>query len=188
MKILAVADIHCREGKIQQVIEAARAHQPDLIVVCGDITNFGTDEDAQQLLDRLPGTVLAISGNCDPPSARRGIKRSRAIDLHGSQWATNGLTIAGPGAEVDTCDVYVVHEPPKGTLDVTNMGRHIGRSDVAYMVKQIKPRVVLCGHVHESPGVETMNSHTTVVNCSIGGAGRGAIVEIDATKVNAYQL
>ncbi len=188
MKILAVADLHHREVKIQQVIAAAQAHQPDLIIVCGDITHFGTAEEAQATLERLPGTILAIPGNCDPPSVQRGIKHSRASDLTGSQCTVEGLVIAGPGAEVDTCDIFVVHEPPRGFLDMTNIGRHIGRTDVAYMVEQLKPRVVLCGHVHESPGIAPMNDHTTVVNCSIGGMGRGAIVEINASGIRAYQL
>lgn len=33
------------------------------------------------------------------------------------------------------------------------MGGHIGSSDLLQMVKKNRPRLVISGHVHESPGV-----------------------------------
>jgi Icc-related predicted phosphoesterase len=37
---------------------------------------------------------------------------------------------------------------------------------------------VLCGHIHEHPGIATIGQ-TTVVNCNIARKGQGAMVELD---------
>jgi len=40
----------------------------------------------------------------------------------------------------------------------------------------------LCGHIHEDPGV-MMLGRTTVVNCSLGRRGEGAVIDLGETVV-----
>lgn len=76
LRIAAVGDIHCSRsspGKLQPLFaEAARV--ADVLLLCGDLTDYGLPEEARLLareleaVGRLP--VLAVLGNHDHESAR----------------------------------------------------------------------------------------------------------------------
>ncbi len=81
-----------------------------------------------------------------------------------------------------------MHEPPLGTLDLIPSGRHIGSRRVLDLITRLRSRVVTCGHVHESPGIERVND-TLVVNCTMGdGKTGGALIELTAEPVEARLL
>ncbi|RLI64101.1 MAG: metallophosphoesterase, partial [Candidatus Asgardarchaeum californiense] len=79
---------------------------------------------------------------------------------------------------VDEESVLVTHIPPYKTQDRVFLGHHIGSKELREVVETCKPRLVLCGHVHEDPGI-TKLGNTTVVNCSIGKRTEGVIIEIN---------
>lgn len=187
MKILAFADIHSRERSIRTIQEMAARHKPDVIVVAGDITSYGSREEVKRVLDSLPGRVLAIPGNLDLPHTAKAIVESHAEGLLATAVVIDEVIFAGSQQGLDACDVLVVHEPPYGTLDDVGGGRHIGNRAVNQAIEALKPRVVLCGHVHESPGVVRMGE-TLVVNCTMGGGGKGALVEIQGKEAQAMLL
>ena len=62
--------------------------------------------------------------------------------------------------------------------DKVFFGMHGGSKELRDLVDIIHPRLVLCGHIHEDPGFTKINS-TTVVNCSMGKRGEGALIEIN---------
>lgn len=181
IKILAVADLHGRRDAIRSLQEAAQGHRPDVIVLAGDITTFGSKADVREIMDSLPGLVLAIPGNMDGPATLEAIRESRARDLTTEAVEVSGVLFSGQPGRQDTCDVLVIHEPPKGILDDVGGGRHIGEARHLAAVKRIRPRLVLCGHVHESPGIARVGE-TTVVNCTVGSGGRGALIEIEGDE------
>ena len=81
-------------------------------------------------------------------------------------------------ALVDDSCVLVVHSPPRGVLDEAFGRFHAGCRRLYQLVVQRQPRLVLCGHIHERPGIATIGQ-TTVVNCNIARTGRGALVDFD---------
>lgn len=105
------------------------------------------------------------------------------------------------------CDVLVSHEPPKGVLDLTYHGFSAGSSLLRNIVSnaKTKPRVWLCGHIHEGRGIlrtffhtnpdEDEESKSTVVinaaNANSGKANRlvsGAVViDVERNHVNESQ-
>jgi len=100
MKILATADFHGSLEASERAALKAQSINADIVVVCGDITHFGSPEDAEGVLSplttlKLP--VLYVPGNCDPPSLL-DFKIEDAICIHGKCKAYNGLSFIGAGS------------------------------------------------------------------------------------------
>jgi Icc-related predicted phosphoesterase len=49
-------------------------------------------------------------------------------------------------------DILITHGPIFRTLDKTSEGQHVGCKDLFNKVHEIKPKVHICGHIHESYG------------------------------------
>lgn len=65
LKILAIADLH---GRVDRLL-SLETGDADLIVVCGDLHNSGSEEEAGPVVDALSGIglpVLIVPGNMDP--------------------------------------------------------------------------------------------------------------------------
>ncbi|WP_243678145.1 hypothetical protein [Vulcanisaeta distributa] len=82
--------------------------------------------------------------------------------------------------------ILVSHYPPYGTsVDRAWSGAHIGSKSVRKFVEDIKPLAVLCGHVHESRGIDRLGN-TIIVNPGPLANGYYAIINInDDGTVNA---
>ena len=70
IRIAAVADVHCAKttkGALQPIFTAA-AEQADVLLLCGDLTDYGTAEEAHVLADELAVVkvpIVAVLGNHD---------------------------------------------------------------------------------------------------------------------------
>ena len=83
MKIVVLADIHGKFRAVEQLDEPLS--QADVVLVAGDITNFGDAEQAAGVIDRIrrrAARVLAVAGNCDPPAVEAWLTQT-GINLHG---------------------------------------------------------------------------------------------------------
>jgi Icc-related predicted phosphoesterase len=101
-------------------------------------------------------------------------------------------TLAGALAELlplsppaDTA--YMLHSPPRGTAcDVIATGEHVGSRAIRSFVETQQPRLVLSGHIHESPRVSgawrDRIGHTTVVNPGQFGGPRLSGVWFDPQR------
>jgi uncharacterized protein len=182
MRSLACADQHGRPERIARVRALISELRPNVVVLPGDLTHAGGGTEALDLLV-LPLPVLAVPGNMDHPMEAARIRTQG--QLGGSDPVIiDGVSFGGPDVS-HPCDVLVVHEPPRGILDAVPSGQHIGSPRVRDLVDRLHPRVLLCGHVHESPGVER-HGNTLVVNCTMGdGKTGGALIELTASDTTA---
>jgi len=57
-------------------------------------------------------------------------------------------------------DIIVTHGPPKGILDKSYRGEHIGCWDLANRVRIVKPKLHQFGHAHEGSGIITIDGIT----------------------------
>lgn len=200
MRIYSVADIHGSQYRLNIVLDNIRDLKPDLVVVCGDITQFGPSDVAKNFLDQIPVDTIAVHGNIDPDNIREGIIDSKADYIHLKQVTRNGVDFIGMGGGLGSVDsnilidakgiekplckllnpssVLVTHVPPFKTMDMVFIGQYAGNKDLRRLVDVFQPRLVLCGHIHENPGYITVND-TTVVNCSIGKRTSGACIDMD---------
>lgn len=186
MHILACADLHGHPDRIALVRRLAERHSPEVVLLPGDLTHAGHGEEALELLRTLPVRVLAVPGNMDGPHAVAEIAAHGSL-LGPEPVMINGVSFGGPHV-AQPCDVLVVHEPPLGTLDRVTSGKHIGSQAVRDLVTRVTPKVLTCGHVHESPGIEHLGD-TLIINCTMGdGKTGGALIEITPQRVDARLL
>lgn len=203
MRIYAVADLHGRLDKMDLVTRNTERFKPDAIVAAGDLTPFLRPRSSLAELGRLGVPVLAVTGNSDFLGGRRAISRADGIeDLHLNPTTVNGVEFVGLSGTVpvpfrtrvgllegslfqqleslvNRHTVVVAHSPPFGVLDKVAGKLHAGSTRLRRFLETARPRLFICGHIHEDAGVEQYND-TLVVNASVGGAGQGAIIEFNA--------
>jgi len=191
MKILAVADIHGAQYRLNIILKNIEKYSPDLVIICGDITQFGPGELAKNFLDQIPIETLAITGNIDTPDVKIGIEESKATNIEMKKVVKNKISFIGLNEinlnvfeilnEKDLLkekSVIVTHKPPYGAQDKIFIGMHGGSKDLRDIIEKYKPCLVLCGHIHEDPGFTNIGN-TIVVNCSMGKLGEGALIELN---------
>lgn len=195
MKIYATADIHGAQHRVNEALSVIKKFKPNVIVIAGDITQFGPADAAINILNQFPSPVYTLPGNIDTADVWEGIKKTEAVNIHKKQTQVDGLTFMGINAvnEAETelflsddtllsylehTDVIISHVPPYGFQDTVFLGKHAGSKALRQIVEKFKPLLVISGHIHERPGFTT-HGPTTIVNCSMGKKGRGAIIDID---------
>ena len=71
MRIFAFGDIHMNPGDVESI---PGIHSADLIIITGDITNFGSRKDAEKVINKLKtinSNILGVAGNLDQPDVAR---------------------------------------------------------------------------------------------------------------------
>jgi len=205
VKLLAVTDLHDHRDAPGRILAAAPP--VDIVLLGGDITNFGSPADAERLVRRVQAAgapLLAVAGNCDSAEIeeclvglgvslfRRGEVR-RGVGFHGLsamppwlrhmyQFPEDELAahLAEGYAAIEGAQRHVVlsHTPPHGCkVDRTFLFRHVGSKALRTFVDEHQPDLVVCGHIHEARGVERIG-RTLVVNCGSGAAGYYAVLEL----------
>jgi Icc-related predicted phosphoesterase len=193
VKILAFSDLHRDREAAERLVELAG--EADVVVGGGDFgsARLGTAEAVEPLKAIRKPTVL-VPGNNESESelAEACGGWPSAILLHGEATEIDGLMFFGLGGGVPVTPfpwsfdlseaqademlerapegcVLVVHSPPKGYVDVAH-GKHMGSEAILAAIETKRPRLVVCGHIHESWGQEAMIGRIPVVN--LGPDGR----------------
>ncbi|BBO71251.1 metallophosphoesterase [Desulfosarcina alkanivorans] len=211
MLIYAVADLHGRFQRMQRVRREVAIHRPDVLVLAGDISTPWQPAAMLDTLNCLNLPVLLVRGNSDRRDLvprLRPFARLRSVHLRRARF--NGLEIVGIDGTLPLPfhsrlgfretelvarvsgmlrphSVLVVHPPPYGIRDRV-LGRfHAGSRAVRRLVNRCSPALVVCGHIHEQAGVETIGP-TTVVNCAMGRSGGGALIRYDGQSTPACTM
>lgn len=66
-------------------------------------------------------------------------------------------------------DILVTHGPPMGILDQVPDGEHVGCKDLKDIVRRIKPKLHVFGHIHHGGPNLVKTESTTFVNASVLG-------------------
>jgi putative phosphoesterase len=195
MKILAVADIHGSQYRLNLLLKNIKKYSPDLVIICGDITQFGPADVAYNFLNQIPIKTYAIMGNIDTNEVSDAINDSKAEYIEKKKVNYKGLSFTGISGVnsfeldhlinseelnnlFDKNSILVTHVPPYGLQDKVFLGKHAGSKQIREIIDKFKPRLVLSGHIHENPGF-IKNKDTIIVNCSMGKRGEGALINID---------
>ena len=97
MRIVSFGDVHMSLGTIKQL--RPELEHADLVIISGDLTNFGGRADAEQVVtavEQHTRQVLAVSGNLDQHEVMDFL-RERGISLHGESRRIGDLGIFGCG-------------------------------------------------------------------------------------------
>lgn len=178
MRFVAISDTHCRHANIKLPKGDVLLHAGDIsyrgkksevldflqwfsqqkfehkIFIAGNHDFYLEKESAKELQKIIPEncTYLNDSGTT-----------INEISIWGSpvtpwffDWAFNrhrGQEIAKHWKLIpDNIDLLITHGPVYGILDTVVNGQSVGDRDLLQKVNEVKPKVHLCGHIHESYG------------------------------------
>lgn len=205
MKFMVITDLHQETSALEWINEEIAAEKPDCVLFLGDITDFGTGEQAAEIISAIDADVYAIPGNCDPRDLPSKIA-SVATDMHGKAADIGGMRLVGlggsnitifntqfelseeelyEGLKANACEgmILMTHAPSYGILDEIPSGAHVGSPAVKRIVEEYHPIVALSGHIHEAVGMRTFEG-TTFVNPGPAKERRCAFVTIDEGRVS----
>jgi uncharacterized protein len=188
MRILAFSDLHCDLEQGRRLVEMAA--DADVVIGAGDFASVheGLPETICTLAAIEAPTVL-VPGNNETADALRAAVDGwdSATVLHGEATTIEGTEFFGLGAGIpvtpwdwsfDLDDeaatemvagcpegaVLVLHSPPKGHCDSAGDGGNFGSPALLQAIEEKRPRLAVCGHIHESWGCESQIGPTPVRN------------------------
>ncbi|MBE6350510.1 MAG: serine/threonine protein phosphatase [Spirochaetaceae bacterium] len=78
--------------------------------------------------------------------------------------------------------IVISHQPPADTkCDTITSGIHVGSKELRTFVETYKPLLLLCGHIHESAGIDTIGD-SLIINPGSLAEGSYGLVEVQKQK------
>jgi Icc-related predicted phosphoesterase len=189
MRLLLFSDIHLNENHCKRLIELS--HDVDVVVGAGDYCSVRKNLDRViDWLSVITKPSVLVPGNAESfeELASACTSWSSAKVLHGSGVEIRGTLFYGIGGGIPVTPfgswsydftewqadgllrkcpknaILISHSPPKGILDKSSFGMHLGSSTVRDFIHDKIPKLVVCGHIHESGGKIKQVGNTTVIN------------------------
>ena len=187
MRILAFSDLHLARARAEEIVAASRV--ADLVIGAGDFCTMRKGlAEAMRLLAGIEKPFVMVPGNNESLEELRMAAPDSAIVLHGDTITIGGVTLFGIGGGIpvtpfgawswdlteaeaealleaaEGADVIVSHSPPKGIADRTSSGLSVGSTAVFAAAERVQPKLLLCGHIHDSWGEEGTIGATRVRN------------------------
>jgi Icc-related predicted phosphoesterase len=103
-RALVTSDFHGKTEAVHKTALKAKAIEADVIVVCGDVTQFGSVKDAQRVFAPLLASeipLLYVLGNCDSPELAKA-EIVGAVNLHGTCKVLKNVSFLGLGGSSPT--------------------------------------------------------------------------------------
>jgi Icc-related predicted phosphoesterase len=194
MKLLLFSDLHTDTAAATQLVRLS--HDADILIGAGDFANVRRGISACiEILKRVQKPTILVPGNnesfAELVNACNGWPT--AVVLHGTGTELSGVPFFGLGGGIPitpfgdwsfdfseeaasqllrNCPpsaVLVSHSPPKGVVDQSSSGQSLGSTAVRDAVLRLKPRLVVCGHIHASAGKNALLGNTPVFNAGPHG-------------------
>jgi Icc-related predicted phosphoesterase len=188
VRLLAFSDLHTDLSQAHRLAESAA--DADVVVGVGDFASVHSGlAETIEVLRAIEPPALLVPGNNETEDALREACAgwTQAVVLHGEATEIDGVAFFGLGGGVpvtpwdwsfdlteeaaagllEACPeecVLAVHSPPRGHVDVAGTGEHLGSEAVLRAIESRRPRLALCGHIHESWGRQSRIGPTPVIN------------------------
>jgi uncharacterized protein len=191
IKILAIGDIHGNTGLVKRLAEKAKKEKVDLIILAGDLTF--AEESTKNIIGpftKAKKQVLIIPGNHESPATIDFLSKMypNAKNIHGYSFKKKDLGIFGAGTvdwgmgSIKNSEIFkllkkgdneikglkkkimVTHMHPRGSKAEFSGFR--GSTAVKKAIKEFKPDIAICSHIHEASGMEEKMGKTKVINVS----------------------
>ena len=187
MKILAFTDVHANMRDLNKVL-AKTKQKPELMVSCGDLSNFSDGLDAVcKKLNSAGIPILSIHGNHEGSGDMKKMykKYENFIDIHAGTMESGDFLFFGYGGggfskrdkrfEKIAANVkkslskgqkliFITHMPPyKTTLDAMPHD-HVGSKSYRQFIKEVKPILVLSGHIDENAHARDKVGKSRILN------------------------
>ena len=199
MKLLVFSDMHSDLKLTRDLLQRGIDKDVDFIIVPGDMTNFSKNlKGVLQLLNDSPKPVYVLPGNHEEGKRFDELVETmpNLTNFHKSYFEFDDYVILGYGGDGFSKEdaefrkvsrkwygqfkgrkiVLVTHGPPYLTkLDKLSKKRHVGNVDYRKFIERIKPKLFVCGHLHDTMGEQDTLGETILIN----PCWEGAIIELD---------
>ncbi|MFO7711379.1 MAG: metallophosphoesterase [Candidatus Woesearchaeota archaeon] len=194
MRIFAAGDIHGDMGLAERLAE--KSSDADLVILCGDLAY--ADQSLDNIIGpfkKRNKKVLIIPGNHETIATADFLAEIYNIkNIHGYSVKYDNVGIFGSGGanigvfQISEEDIFenlkkgferirylehklmVTHVHPSGTKMEKFSHFVPGSTGVRKAIEELKPKFLLCSHVHEAEGIEEKVGETTVLN--VGKEGK----------------
>jgi uncharacterized protein len=188
VKLLAFSDLHRDLDRAATLVEMSE--EADVVIGAGDFASIHEGlEETIGALAAIETPAVLVPGNNETEDALREAASAwtAATVLHGGGTTIEGVEFYGLGAGVpvtpwdwsfDLDDeeagamladcpegaILVLHSPPQGHCDENSGGDHFGSQALLAAIEQKRPRLAVCGHIHESWGCQSQIGDTPIHN------------------------
>jgi len=198
MKFLTFVDLHEDKALMKEIVQRAKKKDIDFVICGGDISSFGRGLKYNlQQLNSIGKKIYVIPGNHEEPVEKfaEAVKEfSNCINVHEQAFEIENyvfLAYGGGGFAMEDAEfrklarkwygtyknkkiVLVTHMPPYATkLDKLSMG-HVGSKDYRKFIERIKPKLAICGHLHETADLQDKIGKTKVIH----PGWKGMVIEL----------
>ena len=197
MKFLTFVDLHEDKKALKSLIKRASKEDIDFLVCAGDISVFGRNlRYLLKQLNKLSKKVYLIPGNHESDNMFKEVLKDykNCINFNRRVFRINDyifLGYGGGGFDVEDPNfrkiarhwygkykgkklVLVTHGPP-ANIKIDKLGnRHVGNIDYRKFIERIKPKLVICGHLHETAGTKDKIDKTQIIH----PGWKGMVVEL----------
>jgi uncharacterized protein len=205
MTIVALTDIHGAYNKAEDIIRKVSGDVVIIGGDLTTVGTVEEAENALKQFQKLSKYIFCIAGNMDLPQHDVLFNRfGVSLNCKGKIMGDVGFfgVSAAPHSplltpyeiseeEIMHCiksgytyvkhcrmKILVSHAPPYGTkVDIIHSGFHVGSTAVRDFIEEEKPDIVICGHIHEGRGQDTIGK-TKIVNCGQAERGCYALIEV----------
>ena len=209
---VVLGDVHGRIRRIKEIPELENAVGVILTGDLTTLGGTAAARQVIEAIEAVTPAVFAQIGNMDRPEVNDWLE-ARGINLHrsvrkllpnvallgvgGSTFSPFGTPSEFPEARFSEWleelalragstqhIVLAAHNPPYNTAcDRTSNGLHVGSSAVRDFIEEHQPAICLCGHIHESVGMERLG-RTVVANPGPFSAGCYALLTASPSGVH----
>jgi len=202
-KILAAGDIHGDTSLTKKLAEKAKKQNVDLVILTGDLTFEDQPiEGLLKPFEKVKKEVLLIPGNHEPLATVKFFSElyPNVKNLHGYSINVEDRDIGIFGAGSSNIGIFglkekqlydllqrgfnkvknnkkkimITHVHPSNTIMEKFTEFFKGSSGVEKAIKNLKPDIAICSHVHEAEGIEEKIGNTRLINVG----KKGKIIEI----------
>jgi uncharacterized protein len=189
VRVLAFSDLHRDLDRAAELVE--RSSEADAVIAAGDFASVHEGlEETIDALKPIPVPTVLVPGNNETEDELRAAVDgwAAATLLHGQAAEIEGTTFFGLGGGIPVTPwgwsfdldeqeaeerlagvppgcVLVVHSPPKGHVD-----DGLGSTAILAAIERARPRLAVCGHIHQCWEQESRVGETPVRNLGPVGA------------------
>ena len=213
MHIAAFTDIHGAYSKVFRIIESESPDIVIIGGDLTTVGTVKEAEEAIGKFLKLTGKLFCVAGNMDLPYHDDLFVRL-GVSINGRGIVFNDVGFFGVSAaplsplhtpyelsedeiagrirngyehvRSSKTKIFVPHAPPYGTkVDIVHSGIHVGSTAVREFIEDTQPDVVICGHIHEGRGEDSLGI-SRIINCGSASQGHYCVVDLSpALRITA---